>query len=115
MTTQRKHELTQLAIDLCEGRVFTDRHIPDSEPVARLQSVFMCFAFADDEFWKAWDKEPALLVYEYLEKAGSYTVNNLPTFFSMRMIRKQEEFDYLLNKQEELILARESVVGMEDC
>lgn len=76
--------LTQLAIDIESGKVFTDWHCRDVEDI---RTVFMPLMFGT---LKGYDLGSIGMIYEYMSEAGPMAVNNMPTFFSMRMLNKQD-------------------------
>lgn len=67
-------ELKQLAVDIVDGKVWTDRHGADSFLIAKLAGL------------------PAgtWMIYEYLTQAGPLAVNGCPTFLSCRIVWKEE-------------------------
>ena len=83
-------KLREIARDICEGRIFTDRHC---EP-GMMASVFMVAALgaitkeveylisnpnADDAMF---------LLYEYISQAGPRSVNGHPCFFSVNLLNR---------------------------
>lgn len=82
-----KEELKQLALDICEGRVFGSWQI-DRE--GDLPMVFMSLMFmSEDQMRDALTRE-VVDVYEYLDKAGPRSMNGMPCFFSHQELTKQE-------------------------
>jgi hypothetical protein len=80
-------ELKQLALDVVEGRVFTDRHCNSESDV---RSVFMVLSLMDKkQIDEMLEKKPAMF-YEYLDKANPISVNGMPTFFSLAFITEEE-------------------------
>jgi len=79
-------ELKQLAIDLVEGKVYTDRHVPN-DMIGIVFSPIALGAFSDttDE-----ELDQIGLVYEYLSEAGKNSINGLPIFFSFRVLNKEQ-------------------------
>jgi len=76
-------ELKQLALDILEGRVFTDRHC--SEPY-EISMVFMPLVFLDEAGIEQLKADDPGMVYEYLTEAGPRSCNGLPNFFSMKLL-----------------------------
>jgi hypothetical protein len=99
-------ELKQIAIDLFEGRIFTDRHLKSMED-ARM--VFMliplgAFAEAPPEYI-----DNIGMIYEYLSEAGPRSVNGYPSFLSLRVLSK-EQTEKMLNFYDEYIKLKESFI-----
>ncbi len=75
-------ELKQIAMDLCDGKIFCDLHLSDRK--SNLPLVFLPIAFGafkDEE-----DVKNIGLVYEYLSEAGPRGINGFPNFTSMRVL-----------------------------
>lgn len=77
-------ELKQFAIDLFDGKIFTDRHLPDG---LAAHMVFMPLVFT--EISQA-EIEQVGLVFEYFSEAGPRSVNGCPIFFSMRFLNREQ-------------------------
>lgn len=80
-------KLRKLAVDFSEGKIFTDRHVKNTNDIS---GVFMpialgAFADCDKEYL-----EDIGLIYEELGKAGPLAVNGMPTFFSCRLLGKEQ-------------------------
>lgn len=75
-------ELYQIANDLYAGQIFTNLHIHESERARMTGLVFMNLLFLNEEQREELKKEDAVLVYEYIQKAGPRSVNGYPTFTS---------------------------------
>ena len=82
-----EEELKQLALDISEGKVFTDRHLSD---VRDLSAVLMPLAFLDEAGIEKLKADDPGMVYEYMDKAGPMAVNDMPCFFSMRLLSRDE-------------------------
>jgi hypothetical protein len=84
-------ELKQIAMDLVDGKIFSDRHLGESNQ-SMLGSVFMPIVLG--AFSKMTEEElkegKVSFIYEYLSEAGPMAVNGMPTFFSMRVLNKEE-------------------------
>ena len=85
-TPKTDEEIKTLADDLIAGRIFTDRHIPESEMPQGLGMVFLTVALAGKETIEAWMKAKVTLFYEYLNQAGPRSVNGMPIFMSHRVL-----------------------------
>ena len=78
-------ELRKVAMDILDGKIFTDRHLPPGDE-RMLASVFMVLIFAGDSLKDV--AQDIGLIYEYIDKAGPGSVNGYPTFFSFRLLHK---------------------------
>jgi hypothetical protein len=85
-------ELKQIAMDLYDGLIYTDRHIPDNENVARVFLPIMLGAFSNivEE-----DLNKVGMVFEYMSQAAPRSINGMPSFFSFQML-KREDVDRLI-------------------
>lgn len=81
-------ELRQLAMDIVDNKVFTDRHMQEHE-AHMLGQVFMPIIFMDQEQSKAVFEDVGM-VYEYYSEAGPRSVNGLPMFMSVRFLSNEE-------------------------
>jgi hypothetical protein len=80
-------DLKQIAVDLYEGRIFTDRHLDDPKDVGMVFMPIMLGAFSgktEEELKKIG------LVYEYLSEAGPRSVNGMPMFYSCKILDNEE-------------------------
>ena len=85
-------ELKDLAVDLYEGRIFTDRfHLNNPREIG---IVFMPIGLGG--FGKKTKEEIAdiAMVYEYLDQAGPTSINGHPIFGSCWFLNRKE-FDVL--------------------
>jgi len=84
-----RDELKKLAIDVVDGKVFTDRHLVEHQK-HMIGQVFMPIGLG--AFSKKTKEEiyEIGMVYEYYSKAGPSTVNGLPVFFSLVVLNKEE-------------------------
>lgn len=78
-----RKELKQLAIDIVEGKVFGTWNMDNPH---NIHSVFMVSLFMK----KKDIPKDTVHFYEYMEKAGRWSVNGMPTFFSARVLNKKE-------------------------
>ena len=80
-------ELKQIAMDLYDGKIFSDRHLKNMEDA---QMVFMPIALG--AFSNATEEEMKDLgmIYEYLSEAGPRSVNGMPCFMSFQMLTRAE-------------------------
>jgi len=79
-------ELKKLAVEIFEGRVFTNRHCNEHE----LTSVFMPLVFGAFENKTKNERDDIGLIYEYVDKAMPMAINGKPTFASMRYLDKRK-------------------------
>lgn len=96
--TKTNEELRELAVEIVNGRVYTDVfHISSACPEQVLQ-VFMPLALlnTDDRltFYKRVENGDVAMIYEHLDKAGPMAIDGLPVFFSFSTI-DEEELDRL--------------------
>ena len=78
-------ELKSLAIDIAEGKVFTDRHLTDQPDM--IGSVFMVIGLGGIDQEKVESGEIDM-IYEYIDQAGPRSINGLPCFFSCKYLSK---------------------------
>ena len=76
-------QVKDLALDLYKGTVFTDRHLSKYDDITM---CFMVIALLDEAQRKSLRDNPPGMIYEYLHKAGSRSVNGNPCFMSACMI-----------------------------
>jgi hypothetical protein len=73
--------VAQLAMDLADGKLWTDRHA-QGNGIEAFKIVFMLGRSAPPkEIVNTWG-----MLYEYLDKAGEYSVNGIPQFFSVQFM-----------------------------
>jgi len=82
-------ELKEIAMGINSGTIFTDRHIPENQK-NMLPMVFMVISLMDEKARKKWIASEPGMIYEYLSAASPRGVNGLPSFFSMRILTKDE-------------------------
>ena len=83
MKPMEDFELRRLAMDILDGRVYTDSHIPENETHA-LGRVFMPLMFMDADAKAKFLEEKPGMIYECLTEAGPRSCNGMPCFFSMK-------------------------------
>lgn len=83
LNTQTDEFLKALAIDIFEGKVYTNRHISNPEDIAM---VFMVIALGGFAHLTEEQVKRIGLVYEYISEAGPRSINGMPSFFSMKML-----------------------------
>lgn len=96
--------LTQLAIDIESGKVFTDRHCRD---VVDVRTAFMPIMFGALQ-----SIEPNTLgmIYERLSEAGPRSVNGMPCFFSMKLLNT-EDAEFVISEIQRI---RDSLHGIKN-
>ena len=82
-----EQELREIALDIVEDRIFTDRHIREGDKHL-ITSVFPVLIFLTDE-QREFLKERANLLYAYRHKAGRMATNGYPTFTEMHWLTKE--------------------------
>lgn len=80
-------ELKQIALDLVDGKIFSDRHCRSPEEI---RSSFMVLSFLDEKSRKEMEDFQPEMFYEYLDKAGPRAINGNPMFTSIKMLSKEE-------------------------
>ena len=89
MKKMTEAELKQIAVDLYDGKIFSDRHFSGPEETKNLISVvFMPLGMG---VFKTKKQVANLgMVYEYLDKAGPRAINGFPMFISCRFLNKAD-------------------------
>jgi len=87
MSEYTQKQLKQIAVDLAEGKIFSNLHLRNQE---ELSGVFMVILFMDQEQLQKIADNDVVFIYEYLDKANPLSVNGMPTFFSMRYLTKYD-------------------------
>lgn len=91
-TPKTDDELRRIALDYCDGKLFTDQQVPEGEdiftpwPLLRLMTPEQLRSIADA-------RKPyggIGLIYSELKDAGPIAVNGLPSFFSFTIISQDE-------------------------
>jgi hypothetical protein len=80
-------ELKSLAIDIFEGKVFTDRHCRTSSDISTVFMPIILGAFNEmtDE-----ERKDIGMIYEYLSEAGPRSCNGMPMFTSFKYLIKAD-------------------------
>jgi len=81
-------ELKQLAIDVYDGKVWTDRQCNENN----IDRVFFILTFMDrdDPLFDKMKSGEVVLLYEYLDKQNTMGDPSFPTFMSMQWLCKEE-------------------------
>ena len=101
-----KEELKQLALDISDGKVFTDRHLRDVEDIGMVFMPIPLGAFAKES--KEYIDDIGL-IYEYWSEAGPRSVNGYPSFFSMTVLGK-EDTEQVFKYHEQFEQAKKAVL-----
>lgn len=80
-------ELRQLARDMYEGRIFTDRHVANIQDI---KMVFLPLALMDTDQWETLIADDIELIYEELSKFGPLSCNGMPWFMSFQVLNKAD-------------------------
>lgn len=88
MSSKTDLELKQLAADIYENKVFTDRHV-HKEHSHILSMVFIPLILKTYEVEVEQGKEISL-IYEYMDKAGPRAINGYPIFLSVNFLTREE-------------------------
>ena len=83
--TMNEKNLRELAMDICDGKVFHDRLINPERFQQDVGMVFMPLALGGMEGLK---EKTIGLMYEYYDKAGPRSVNGMPCFFSCSILHR---------------------------
>jgi hypothetical protein len=87
--SMKPEEIKQLATDIFQNKVFTDRHIPSNQRDI-IPSVFMVIALGGlANCSKSYVKDIGM-IYEYLDKASPTGINGYPIFVSVRLASKAD-------------------------
>jgi hypothetical protein len=81
-------QLKQIAVDLVDGKIFSDRHIKENS--IDLRMVFMPIALGAFANFEEEDFKNIGFIFEYLSEAGPRSVNGYPGFFSFQMLTRAE-------------------------
>lgn len=79
-------EIKNLALDFCNGRIFTSLQIHPNEQKRMLSSVFMVLAFMKKEQIEEMQRQKIQMVYADMSEAMKMSVNGYPIFFSCAML-----------------------------
>jgi hypothetical protein len=101
-------ELKQLAIDIVDNKVFTDRHLRDGEST-NVYMVFMPIALGAFKDMTDEQKKGIGLLYEYYDKAGPRSFNGYPIFMSVQIL-SVDEYQIMVKHFEEYSAIKESFV-----
>jgi hypothetical protein len=86
-----EQEQKQIAIDIAQDRIFTDRHIHGTDGNI-LGMVFMTLLFMEeaDKLITAEEAKKGGFIYEYWNKAGPRAINGYPMFSSHRLVKAKD-------------------------
>lgn len=79
----KEPELRQLVLDICDNKVFTDRHCRTADEVAMCFPVLQFMKLCDQKFMAA---NPPGMIWEHYSKAAPMAVNGLPMFWSLHLL-----------------------------
>jgi len=89
--TDRSDEwLKQLAIDIHEGKVFTDRHIREEDYSHGIKTIFIPLALGSLSDYPKEELGKIGLIFEYMHKASPTSINGYPSFMSVQMISVEQ-------------------------
>ncbi len=102
-------EIRQLAVDTVEGKVFTDRHLPENDDGTLLGLVFVGLKLAALSGNTIPPEETAQIgmIYEYVDKAGPRSVNGYPSFLSFHFLHR-DDLPLFLDAHKAYAAARET-------
>jgi hypothetical protein len=81
-------ELRQLVLDICDNKVFTDRHCRNFDEVSLCFPVLMFMKLCDRKFIAA---NPPGLIWEFYSKAAPMSANGLPMFWSLHFLSPNDQ------------------------
>jgi hypothetical protein len=85
MKRKTDEELKRIAIDLYDGKIFSDRHFRSPEEAQSFFGlVFMVFSLTNMKL------KNIAFVYEYFSAAGPRGINGYPIFTSCRYLNKSD-------------------------
>ncbi len=79
-------KLKKLAADLIDGKVFTS----NSAPPDLVPLVFMPLGMCDQVAIDKMKADNVVMLYEYLDQAGTRGINGLPMFMSFRSLTDED-------------------------
>lgn len=85
--TLEEKELRQLVLDICDNKVFTDRHCHSADEVGMCFPVLQFMKLCDRKYLAA---NPPGLIWEYYSKAAPMAVNGLPMFWSLHFLSPED-------------------------
>lgn len=88
ISRKKEETLKQLAIDIVENKVFTDRNL-NKEEYNKLFLIFIPLMFLQKEDKLNW-KEDLGMFYEYYDKAGLGSINGSPIFYSVQLLHNKD-------------------------
>lgn len=97
-------EIRQLALDVVEHRVFTDRHGEDA------LDAFLPIKLGALSNMKPEDLDEWGMVYEYMTQAGSRSCNGRPMFLSFRVLHR-DDMPIFFEHYKALTAQREQFLG----
>ena len=89
-------DLKQIAMDLFDGKIFSDRHISENE-AHMIGNVFMPIALGAFKDTPEEELKNIGMIYEYLSEAGPRSINGMPMFMSFRYLTKDEAKDMFVH------------------
>lgn len=89
LTPKTDEELRQLAMDIAENKVFTDRHLQQHE-YNLINMIFMPLGLMDKETLMKFLTPPPGMIYEYYSEALPRGINGLPMFSSVKSLSREE-------------------------
>lgn len=102
-----EEELRAFVNEYCDGRIFTSLQVRDQRDIP---AVFMPLAFGVPESWTPAYLAELGVLWERLEAAGPRSYNGMPTFFSLRVMHKDDWARAALAIDNELKRRKEIVV-----
>lgn len=80
-------DLKQIAMDLHDGKIFCDRQVNSPDDLSR---VFMVIALGGFAGVPKEELKNIGLIFEYVDKAGTRSINGMPCFLSMQLLSQSD-------------------------
>ncbi len=83
-------ELKAIAVDLADGKIFSDRHLQANGNGHMMGQVFMPIILGAFSEKTEEEMKDVCFIYEYYSAAGPTSINGCPIFFSFRFLNEVE-------------------------
>jgi len=108
MASRTEKELKQIAKDMNENLVFTDKHIPSEQRQIVLPLVFMPLIFANEKTINQMQQNKIDTIFEYQSKSKRVGATGFPTFYSFQVLDDDEakivrEHQQNMNKKDDCL------------
>jgi hypothetical protein len=110
MKRASEEKLKALAMDMADGKVFTDMSIREGD-VSLLGMIFMPLLFLDEE-QRVDLMEDTGMIYEYHDQAGPRGINGYPMFMSFHSVHR-DDVETLLSLYRKALNLKREFLGLE--